>query len=135
MVGPSLVDVGVKRSRNEILESIVTPNAKIVEGFQTTTMLLDTGKAVSGILRQEDGAHAVLVDAEGKEIVVELAEVEERVQGLSAMPEGLAKQMTASELRDLVEFLSGLKAPADPDRELPAVGAAVDGAEQPSGGD
>ena len=70
------------------------PNAKITEGFQTTTMLLDTGQSVSGVLRREDGEHAVLVDAEGKEVVVELAAVEERSQGLSAMPEDLAKQMT-----------------------------------------
>jgi quinoprotein glucose dehydrogenase len=104
------------------LESIVAPNAKITEGFKTTVMMLDTGRAVSGVLRREDGEHAVLVDAEGKEIAVNLAEVEERSEGMSAMPEGLARQMTASELRDLVEYLAGLRAPPDPDRALPAVG-------------
>jgi quinoprotein glucose dehydrogenase len=122
-VGPNLADVGLRRSREELLESIVAPNAKITEGFQTTTLALDTGRVVSGILRREDGEHAVLVDPEGKEVVVELAEVEERSQGLSAMPEGLTKQMTARELRDLVEYLSSLRAPPDPDRQLPAVGA------------
>jgi quinoprotein glucose dehydrogenase len=123
-VGPNLADVGLRRSRSELLESIVTPNAKIAEGFQTTTMLLDTGQYVSGVLRREDGKHAVLVDAEGREIVVELAAVDERSQGLSAMPEDLIKQMSPRDLRDLVEYLSGLRAPPDPDRELPEVGAA-----------
>jgi quinoprotein glucose dehydrogenase len=122
-VGPNLADAGLRLSRAELLESIVAPNAKIAEGFQTTTLALETGRVVSGILRREDNDHAVLVNPEGKEVVVRLAEVEDRSQGLSAMPEGLSRQMTAGELRDLVEYLSSLRAPPDPDRELPAVGA------------
>jgi quinoprotein glucose dehydrogenase len=133
-VGPNLADVGLRRSRSEILESIVAPNAKITEGFQTTALMLDTGKVVAGILRREDGQHAVLVDAEGNEIVVKLAEVEERSQGLSAMPENLARQMTPRDLRDLVEFLSTLRAAPDPDRELPPVGAPSPAAGHPAAG-
>lgn len=109
LVGPSLADVGAKRQRAELLESLVRPNAKIVEGFQTTSLLLDTGLAVAGILRREDGTHAVLVDPEGKEQVVEVASIEERSQGLSAMPEDLVTHMTPHELRDLVAYLSTLR--------------------------
>jgi quinoprotein glucose dehydrogenase len=112
MVGPSLSDAGSKRSRMELLESIVLPNAKITEGFQTTSFMLDTGLAVSGILRREDATHAVLGDAEGKELVVELATVEERSAGLSAMPEGLTQHMTLHDLRDLVAYLATLKTPS-----------------------
>src|SRR5262249_41553522 len=111
MVGPSLSDIGAKRSRVELLESIVLPNAKITEGFQTTSFMLDTGLAVSGILRREDATHAVLGDAEGKELVVDLAEVEERSAGLSAMPEGLTQHMTLHDLRDLVAYLATLRTP------------------------
>jgi quinoprotein glucose dehydrogenase len=134
-VGPNLSDVGLRRSRSELLESIVLPNAKITDGFQTTTMMLNTGKVISGILRHEDNEHAVLVDGEGKEVVVELGSIEDRLQGLSAMPEGLAKQMTPSDLRDLVEYLNGLRAPPDPDRALPAIGTHGDGMARPSAGD
>jgi quinoprotein glucose dehydrogenase len=112
MVGPSLWDVGTRLSREALLESIVQPNAKITEGFQTTAFLLDTGLAVAGILRREDDMHAVLVDPDGKEIVVELATVEERMQGLSAMPEGLMQHMTLRDLRDLVAYLASLQPPA-----------------------
>ncbi len=132
-VGPSLSDVGARRSRAEILESIVRPNAKIVEGFQTTSMLLETGLAVSGILRRENDTHAVLVDPDGKEIVVELAEIEERSQGLSAMPEGLTQNMTPRHLRDLVAYLSTLKTP--PTAATPAAGghdASASAAEPPT---
>jgi len=106
LVGPSLADVGAKRTRQEIIESVTKPNAKIVEGFQTTSMLLDTGMVVTGVLRREDGKKAVLLNADGKEVEVDLETVEDRVQGLSAMPEDLMKFMSQRDLRDVVEFLS-----------------------------
>ena len=106
LVGPSLADVGAKRTRQEIIESVTRPNAKIVEGFQTTSMLLDTGMVVTGILRHEDDEKAVLLNADGKEVEVELDAVEDRAQGLSAMPEDLMKFMSQRDLRDVVEFLS-----------------------------
>ncbi len=118
LVGPSLADVGAKRTRQEIIESVTRPNAKIVEGFQTTSMLLDTGNVVTGILRHEDDEKAVLLNAEGKEVEVELEAVEERAQGLSAMPEDLMKFMSQRDLRDVVEFLSAQRhAPASSDAE------------------
>jgi quinoprotein glucose dehydrogenase len=113
LVGPNLADVGLRLKRRELLESIVKPNAKIADGFQTTVLQLDTGKVVSGILRSENDAHAVLVDPDGKEIVVDAATIEDRFEGLSAMPEDLVKQMTPRDLRNLVEYLSSLRTPPD----------------------
>jgi quinoprotein glucose dehydrogenase len=111
-VGPNLADVGIRLSRTELLESIVKPNAKITEGFQTTVLQLDTGKVVAGILRSKDDKHIVLVDPDGKEIVVDGTTVEDEFEGLSSMPEDLMKLMTPRELRDLVEYLSQLRTPA-----------------------
>jgi quinoprotein glucose dehydrogenase len=122
LVGPNLADVGLRRSRSELLESLVAPNAKSTEGFQTTVLQLDTGKVVAGILRREDDKHAVLVDAEGSDIVVDLSTVEDRFEGLSAMPEDLVKQMTPRDVRDLVEYLSTLKTPPTADAAAVAGG-------------
>ena len=46
--------------------------------------------------------------ADAKLIEVAKGDVEERQRGPSAMPEDLAKKLTPSERRDLVEFLAGL---------------------------
>jgi quinoprotein glucose dehydrogenase len=119
LVGPNLADVGLRRTRNELLESIVAPNAKIAEGFKTTVFLLDTGKVVAGILKREDAKHAVLMDSENKEIDVDLAEVENRSEGLSAMPQDIAKQLSPRDLRDLVEYLTTLRTPNTPAAEQP----------------
>lgn len=109
LVGPNLADVGAKRSRAELVESIVNPNAKITEGFKTTVMQLDSGKVVSGIVRREDKERAVLVDPDNKEIEVDLVEVEERFEGKSAMPEDVMKHISPRDLRDIVEYLSTLR--------------------------
>jgi quinoprotein glucose dehydrogenase len=112
-VGPNLADVGLRRTRNELLESIVAPNAKIADGFKTTVFQLDTGQVVAGIVKREDGKRAVLVDPEGKEIDVDLTTVENRREGLSAMPEDIAKQLSPRDLRDVVEYLTTLRTTAE----------------------
>lgn len=109
LVGPCLANVGGQRKAEEILESIVLPNAKITEGFDTAVLELDSGKVVTGIIRHETDAKIELIDAAAKTIVVDPSTVESRVKGKSAMPENLAEQMTQRELRDLVAFLSQLK--------------------------
>jgi quinoprotein glucose dehydrogenase len=47
--------------------------------------------------------------AEGNLVTVPLSEIDERARGKSAMPEDLAKKLSKFELRDLVEYLAGLK--------------------------
>jgi quinoprotein glucose dehydrogenase len=106
LVGPSVSDAGLRLSREDLLISIVKPNHKITEGFQTAVLQLATGLVVSGVVRSEDDNRVVVVDAEGKQTIVDATEIEERFEGLSAMPEELMKLMTPRDLRDLVEFLS-----------------------------
>jgi hypothetical protein len=64
----------------------------------------------------------VLLNADGKEVEVDLAAVEDRVQGLSAMPEDLMKFMTPRDLRDVVEFLSSQRTGATQPASEPAAG-------------
>jgi quinoprotein glucose dehydrogenase len=91
------------------LESIVTPNAKICEGFETAVLQLDSGKILTGIIRHESDTKIELVDANAKMIEVDPSSVENRVKGKSPMPENLMNQMSRRELRDLIAFLGRLK--------------------------
>jgi len=52
---------------------------------------------------------AIFAKEKGKLISVSKAEIDERGRGKSAMPDTVVNYLTKSELRDLVEFLSGLK--------------------------
>lgn len=110
LVGPCLAEVGSLRKPEEILESIVAPNAKICEGFETAVLQLDNGKVVSGIIRRESDNAIELVDAEANTVVVDPKTVERRIKGASPMPANLMETMTPRQLRDVIAYLSQLKA-------------------------
>ncbi len=109
LVGPNLANVGGQRTNSELLESIVNPNAKITEGFDTVVLLLDSGKVATGVIRREDSSQIILVDAEAKEITIEADSVEERTKGNSSMPDNLVDRISQRELRDLIAYLSQLR--------------------------
>ena len=47
-VGPDLSEIGAKKDRPYLLESIVDPNRTIAENFETVVILDDLGKTISG---------------------------------------------------------------------------------------
>jgi len=57
----------------------------------------------------EDARELRLMTAEGELLVVPKEQIDERDTGKSAMPEDLTKHLSRREIRDLVEFLAGLK--------------------------
>ncbi|MFL5340758.1 MAG: PVC-type heme-binding CxxCH protein [Gemmataceae bacterium] len=108
-VGPELAGIGGKQNREYLLESIVLPDKQIAKGFDSVVLELTNGKTVTGVLKSEDDKEVKLMTAEGHAIVVPKAQIEERRRGKSAMPEDLVQKLTRREIRDLVEFLAGLK--------------------------
>ena len=108
-VGPDLTGIGSKQKRDYLLESIVAPNKQIAKGFETLVLTLTNGKSVTGVLKSEDAREVRLMTAEGQLLVVAKNKIDERLAGKSAMPEDLTKNLTRREIRDLVEFLAGLK--------------------------
>ncbi len=108
-VGPELTGIGTKHPRTYLLESIVAPNQAIAQGFESVILAKTDGTVVTGVLKSEDDKTVKLMTAEAKLIEVAKADIEERKRGNSAMPEDLPKKLSRAELRDLVEFLAGLK--------------------------
>ena len=91
------------------MESVVDPNKVIAKGFETVVLALDDGRQVAGILKSEDPKELKLMTPEGKLVIVEKSRIDQRTSGKSAMPQDISKPLTKSDLRDVVEFLSGLK--------------------------
>jgi quinoprotein glucose dehydrogenase len=108
-VGPDLTGIGSRQNREYLLESIVCPDQKIAQGFESVVLATSDGKVVTGVLRGEDAKEIRLMTAEGETINVPKAEVEDRKRGPSAMPADLVSKMSKSEIRDLIEFLARLK--------------------------
>jgi quinoprotein glucose dehydrogenase len=108
-VGPDLTGIGAKQTREYLLESIVDPNRQIAKGFETVVLTLQNGKVVSGVLKEDNVQEVKLITPEGESLVVAKKAIEERQTGKSAMPLDVIKHLSKSELRDLIEFLAGLK--------------------------
>ncbi|MGP0062426.1 MAG: PVC-type heme-binding CxxCH protein [Isosphaeraceae bacterium] len=110
-VGPELSGIGARKDRKYILESIVEPNKEIAQGFETIVLATADGQVITGVFRGEDDKEVRLITAEGKPVAVPKDSIEDRKRGPSAMPADLAPKLSKTELRDLVEFLAGLKTP------------------------
>jgi quinoprotein glucose dehydrogenase len=109
--GPDLTTVAAKKDRRYILESIVNPNAQIAEGFQTIMVTLANGDIKAGIVKAETaGTITLQMPAPGAAPeVVKKAEIKSRENAPSGMPPGLGELLSKRDLRDLVEYVSGLK--------------------------
>ncbi|HAV63417.1 MAG TPA: hypothetical protein DCY13_13755 [Verrucomicrobiales bacterium] len=110
IVGPDLGGIGRRQSREQLLEAILFPNAAIAAGFENVTLTLRDGRSHAGtVVREDEGKLIVNSPEEGGEIELSRADIESRVRGLSAMPEGIGDLLSRHEIRDLIEYLSSLK--------------------------
>jgi putative heme-binding domain-containing protein len=108
-VGPNLTRIGSTLTREQIVESLLQPNARIAPGFGTVALTLANGDKVVGTLKEETATHLVItIGTPPADREIPKGDVKERTEATSAMPPmGLVLQ--PREIRDLVEFLSNLK--------------------------
>ena len=106
--GPELSQVGGKSPRDHLLESLVTPDAKIAPGFGSVSLILNDGQIVAGVVKSEDAKQITLTQPDGKVRSVPLTEIDERSPPRSLMPP-MDRALSLRELRDLVEYLSSLR--------------------------
>lgn len=113
-VGPDLSRVGLDKTREYLLEALVDPNKQIAKGFETAILAMSDGRVFAGIVKEDDGEKLKLHLPDGQLVSIEKAEIEERTVGKSGMPDDLAKKLTKSEIRDLVEYLAQRKSAVNP---------------------
>ncbi|WP_310821332.1 hypothetical protein [Stratiformator vulcanicus] len=107
-VGPSLFGLGGRMKRNEILEAIEKPNAKIAKGFENATLLLVSGRVLNGKVTVADGVYRVEVEP-GVSKTFLAKDVEDFQPSRSAMPEGTLDDLDDRQKSDLINFLGSLK--------------------------
>lgn len=107
-VGPDLSSLGASAQIDYLIESILEPSKKIKENYHSLVVLTDEGLIHSGVVVRQTDRDLLLRNAEDEEIAIPLASIEQRQEGASLMPAGLADNLTRDELVDLVRFLSEL---------------------------
>jgi putative membrane-bound dehydrogenase-like protein len=109
-VGPDLSGIGAKLSPVALYESILAPSAAISHGYENWTAITEDGRSFSGLLVSKTDAGIVIRGADGVDVSLATADVEELIrQPVSLMPSDLATALTAQELVDLVAWLTTLK--------------------------
>ena len=109
--GPDLSNVGSRKDRRYILESIVNPNAQIADGFQTVMFTLKDGNIKAGIVKAET-ADSITVQMPVPGIPPETfqkSEVKSRDNAPSGMPPGFGDLLSKRDLRDIIEYVSRLR--------------------------
>jgi quinoprotein glucose dehydrogenase len=108
-VGPRLDGIAARRDRAYLLESVVRPSSQFAEGYRTTVVVTDEGRTLAGIVKEELPEEVVIMTADGRSHRIPASSIEDRSEGISAMPADLAAKLTRRELRDLVEWLASLR--------------------------
>jgi len=108
-VGPDLSHVGGKNPREYIVESILYPNKKIAQGFDSVLVKLKDGTAYAGVVKSENDTTLEINSPEDGLKKIDKSKIESRTPGLSPMPVDIAATLSKHDLRDLIEFLANQK--------------------------
>ncbi len=107
--GPDLSNIGAVRTREQLLESVIKPNASIAPGFDNVVVTQKSGDVVVGIVASETPDTLTLRQVDGGTTAVPVSTIQSRGTLPSSMPEIFGAVLTKKELRDVIEYLAGLK--------------------------
>lgn len=108
--GPNLSDVGIRLRKEQILQSILDPNAVVDKKYLGVLLQTRKGQFLTGLVDSEKDGKVMLRQQGGKVVPVPLSSIALKIpQKKTFMPLGLEKAMTTEELIGLVEYLVGRK--------------------------
>jgi putative heme-binding domain-containing protein len=108
IVGPSLTHIGSTLKREQIMEALVEPSARISPGYGNVALKLKDGQVVYGILTKETDTALTITTSDAEPLIVPLSRIEKRDNLPSSMP-SMHETLSKREIRDLVAFLVTLK--------------------------
>ncbi|MEX1240190.1 MAG: HEAT repeat domain-containing protein [Cyclobacteriaceae bacterium] len=106
--GPRLNGVAARLTPEQILESLLSPSARIAPGFGIVTLNLDGGKTIGGILLEEKNEKMVLKVGERPDTIISKGDIVKQTNAPSSMPP-VRYLLTKRQIRDLMSFLTTLK--------------------------
>ena len=106
--GPRLNGIATRLTREQILESLIEPSARLAPGYGTVSLELKDGKKINGILQEEKPTGLLLKVGDKPDTLIRTENIAKRTNGVSSMPP-MRFLLTKKEIRDVVSFLAGLK--------------------------
>lgn len=112
-VGPELSGIGAIQTPEYFVESILTPSAKIVKGYETMYIITTDGIPYNGLIKSETDEEIILLKEESgeiEEIVIPKSDIEEmKKQEVSVMPGNIGELLSVRDFYGIVSFLQSLK--------------------------
>ena len=103
-IGPDLTGSD-RRNLNYLLENIIAPSSVVAQTFQTSIILLEDGRLLTGVVTEQNDRTLKLQTKE-ELLTIDRRTIEESKRTkLSLMPDGLLDPMTPEQKRDLFAFL------------------------------
>lgn len=106
--GPRLNGVAARLTREQLLESLINPSARLSPGFGTVTLQMKDGKTIIGTLNGENNTSITVKTGENKNEVISKDLVAKRTDAQSSMPD-MKLVLSKKEIRDVLSWLAGLK--------------------------
>lgn len=103
-VGPELTEIGKRLTREQLLEAIVAPGARIAPGFGRTQVTLRDGRTVEGLFAAESDQSITVKTNDGQSLEIARADIAEQSFSPSGMPP-VGLLLEKGQVRDLVEYL------------------------------
>ena len=95
--------------RSDVLDHILNPSKKIEPKYQSSVLVLKSGRVVTGLVVEDAGEVLKVLDnpaAPDKLVVVQKSEIDERTQSdVSIMPKGVLNKLTREEVLDLLAWV------------------------------
>jgi putative heme-binding domain-containing protein len=108
VVGPHLSGVAGRLTREQLLQSLIDPSARLAPGYGQVALTLKNGQKLQGLLREETETTIGVDEGKGGVQRVPASDVASRVNGVSAMPD-MDLLLTPRQIRDVVAYLMTLR--------------------------
>lgn len=105
---PRLNGIANRISRQQILEALITPSARLSPGYGMSSIELKDGKKLLGILENENATSITIKIGSEPPLVIPKNQVAKRNDSPSSMPD-MKQVLSKREIRDIVSFLATLK--------------------------
>ncbi|GJM20621.1 MAG: hypothetical protein DHS20C15_05360 [Planctomycetota bacterium] len=110
--GPAFSQIASRGQRRELLTAILDPSDSILEGYESETLFLKSGRVVSGRVFSENGDGVMVLSdpySDKPEFVPAASIDERRKSTVSVMPEGLLSTFEPEDVLALLAYLESVQ--------------------------
>lgn len=108
IAGPKLNGVANRLTKEQLVEALIEPSARIAPGYGIVTLELKNNNKINGILQQEKSDGYVMKIGDMPDTLVKKSDVINKINNPSSMPQ-MHYILSKKEIRDVVSFLATLK--------------------------